>query len=85
MNTEKIQLTFKGKLEVLMVAQITRIFGTYNINIIDLQMDNINYDSGSLIVIFNASSTTDEIDSFWNEIKQISKDLHLEYSNKYLT
>lgn len=84
MNTSKINICFNGKLNTKAIAQLTAIFSTYRINILDINMSNIAENLSTLNIVCQSSSTTDEIDSFWDEIASISKCLDLSYSKHYI-
>jgi predicted amino acid-binding ACT domain protein len=82
---EKILITFYGELNTEIVAELTDLFRQYRINIIDLNMYNIEDPTSTLDVTFLSSSTTDEIDSFWNEINIITNKRELSLSREYLS
>jgi hypothetical protein len=84
MKNGKILISFSGTLDTVAVAKLTAMFKRYNINILDINMYNIGNIIDNLEITFHSSSTTDEIDSFWNDINNISNDLKLEYSKTYL-
>lgn len=80
----QIRISFCGYLNTKAIAELTSIFSRYSINIIDICMSNIKEESSTLNIICQSSSTTDEIDSFWNDITLLSKELNLIYSKQYL-
>lgn len=84
MKPSKIKLNVNGKLNTTAIAEITEIFSQYRINILDINMHNDIEEHSNLIITFQSSSTTDEIDSFWNDISKISNHLSLNYSHNYI-
>lgn len=85
MNNNKLIISFLGKLDTSTIAKLTTIFSNYRINIFDIQMSQENTKNGKFNIVFQSSSTTDEIDSFWNEIQELATTLNLSYSaSEYL-
>lgn len=80
MTQTKLIISFLGTLNTSTIAKLTAIFSSYRINIFDMQMSNGNSKDGTFDIIFQSSSTTDEIDSFWNDIQELSTTLNLSYS-----
>lgn len=85
MNIPKVRICFSGNLSTKVIAQLTDLFSRYRINILDINMFNLQEDKATLSIVCQSSSTTDEIDSFWNDIVSMSDDLNLIYSKQYVT
>ncbi len=84
MNTTKVYICFSGNLSTVSIAQITALFSHYNINILDINMFKVNQNNCLLNITCEGSSTTDEIDSFWDDLSSISKSYNLIFSKKYI-
>ena len=84
MCTEKIHVSFCGNLDTKLIAQLTALFSFYRVNILDINMFNVYDKKCTITIICQCSSTTDEIDSFWNELLSFSKSFNLNFSKKYV-
>lgn len=84
MCKEKIEVSFSGKLNTNLIAKITALFGSYRINIQDIHMYTKAKTNDTLIIICDSSSTTDEIDSFWNDLNAFTTSSSISFSKKYL-
>jgi hypothetical protein len=84
METGKIKVHICGNIDTKAIADLTAHFSKYRINILDLSMFHSSKEKSELDIICQSSSTTDEIDSFWNELDSLVDYLNLRYSKKYL-
>lgn len=84
MNSAKLLVCFKGNMNSSIIAKITAIFSKYRVNIFDINMFSTYENKCQLDITCQNSSTTDEIDSFWNDIDDATIDLNLSYHKKYI-
>jgi len=84
MNTAKLLICFTGNMDSRIIARLTAIFSKYRVNIFDINMFNTYENNYQLDITCQNSSTTDEIDSFWNDIEDLTKVLNLSFNKKYL-
>lgn len=84
MCTGKIHVCFNGKISTKIIAQLTQLFGLYRINILDINMYNIGENESQITIICEGSSTTDEVDSFWNDLTDLTDGFKINYTKSYI-
>ena len=84
MCTGKIHVCFNGNISTKIIAQITQLFALYRINILDIHMYNIGENQSQITIVCEGSSTTDEIDSFWNDLTEFTKNFNINYTKNYI-
>jgi predicted amino acid-binding ACT domain protein len=83
MGNPKIDVVFSGNIDTGVIAKITALFSNYRINILSINMFKLAEDISTLNIICQSSSTTDEIDSFWNDLSAIAAESQLLYTKKW--
>ncbi|MEW5820175.1 MAG: hypothetical protein AB1782_08285 [Cyanobacteriota bacterium] len=84
MCSGKIRISFSGNLSTKEVAQLTSLFSRYRVNIVDINMFTLREELCNLQIICQSSSTTDETDSFWNDIFELTQPLGITYNKQYI-
>lgn len=77
MNQNKIDIRFSGDFNTKAIAELTSLFSSYNVNILDISMYETQNNKTILTITCTNSSTTDEIDSFWNDLKLLTENLNI--------